>query len=102
MLDVYGDSDYVAALPAVRSEVAVPLRSGRLLVGLLNVESERVLPGAAADLVQPLASVLAPLAILAGSYATIAMLLGADAIAFLDAQDVRYLLVAADGAIVEG
>ena len=43
------------------------------------------------------ASVVAPLAILAGSYATIAMLRGASAPAFLDAQGVQYLLVAADG-----
>ena len=45
------------------------------------------------------ASVVAPLAILAGSYATIAMLLECAAEAFLAAQDVRYLLVGADGAI---
>jgi len=47
-------------------------------------------------------SVVAPLAILAGSYATIAMLLGRDAEAFLDPYDVRYLLVDADGALVSG
>ena len=46
------------------------------------------------------ASVVAPLAILAGSYATIAMLQGPDAERFLIAQRVRYLLVAADGAVV--
>ena len=45
------------------------------------------------------ASVIAPLAILAGSYATIAMLLGAGAESFLDAQGADYLLVAADGSI---
>jgi FAD:protein FMN transferase len=45
------------------------------------------------------ASVIAPLAILAGSYATIAMLLGAAAVSFLDAQGADYLLVAADGSI---
>jgi diguanylate cyclase (GGDEF)-like protein len=61
VLDVRADPDYVDALPAVRSEVAVPLRAGGLVVGLLNVESERVVPDAAVDLVQPLASVLAPL-----------------------------------------
>ena len=46
------------------------------------------------------ATVVAPLAILAGSYATIAMLLAADAPAFLAQQHVRYLLVRADGSIV--
>ena len=46
------------------------------------------------------ASVIAPLAILAGSYATIAMLLAADAEAFLEQQHVRHLLVRADGATV--
>jgi FAD:protein FMN transferase len=43
-------------------------------------------------------SVVAPLAIVAGSAATIAMLLGADAAAFLEAQGVRWLGIAADGA----
>ena len=42
-------------------------------------------------------SVVAPLAVLAGSYATIAMLLGASAGAFLDAQELRYWAVEADG-----
>ncbi len=42
-------------------------------------------------------SVIAPLAVLAGSYATIAMLLGASARAFLDAQAVRYWIVESDG-----
>ena len=46
------------------------------------------------------ATVVAPLAILAGSYATIAMLLAADAPAFLAQQHVRYLLVRADGSVV--
>jgi thiamine biosynthesis lipoprotein len=44
-------------------------------------------------------SVVAPLAVLAGSYATIAMLLGASARAFLDAQKVRYWAVEADGTL---
>ena len=39
--DVRADPDYVAALPGVVSELAVPLRSGRNVVGVLNVESER-------------------------------------------------------------
>jgi thiamine biosynthesis lipoprotein len=46
------------------------------------------------------ASVVAPLAIVAGSYATIAMLLGEDAQPFLDAQRVGYRLVRADGSVV--
>ena len=46
------------------------------------------------------ASVVAPLAILAGSYATIAMLLAGEAEAFLERQRVRYLLVRADGSVV--
>ena len=45
-------------------------------------------------------TVVAPLASLAGSYATIAMLLARDAPTFLAQQDVRHLLVAADGSIV--
>jgi len=46
------------------------------------------------------ATVVAPLAILAGSYATIAMLLGADAPAFLAQHRVTHLLVRADGTVV--
>jgi thiamine biosynthesis lipoprotein len=42
-------------------------------------------------------SVAAPLAILAGSYATIAMLLEGDAKPFLETLDVPYLMVAQDG-----
>jgi thiamine biosynthesis lipoprotein len=44
-------------------------------------------------------SVVAPLAIVAGSYATIGMLLERDARAFLDAQSVRYLLVGPEGTL---
>jgi thiamine biosynthesis lipoprotein len=46
-------------------------------------------------------TVLAPLAVVAGSYATIAMLLEASAVAFLERQRVSYLMVAADGSRVE-
>ncbi len=60
--DVRADPDYVAALPGVVSELAVPLRSGRSIVGVLNVESERALPDDAADALGPLARALAPLA----------------------------------------
>jgi thiamine biosynthesis lipoprotein len=44
-------------------------------------------------------SVAAPLCVVAGSCATIAMLRGAGAAAFLDAQSVAWLGVAADGTI---
>ena len=60
--DVRSDPDYVAALPGVGSELAVPLRAGRIVVGALNIESERPLPDGAAALVRPLVSALAPLA----------------------------------------
>jgi diguanylate cyclase (GGDEF)-like protein len=60
--DVTADPDYVAALPGVVSELAIPLRRGRTIVGILNVESERALPDGAADAVRPLARALAPLA----------------------------------------
>ncbi len=60
--DVRTDPDYVAALPGVVSELAIPLRSGRNVVGVLNVESERPLPDGAADALRPLARALTPLA----------------------------------------
>ncbi len=60
--DVTSDPDYVAALPGVVSELAIPLRVGRTVVGLLNVEAERALPDGAAAALRPLARVLAPLA----------------------------------------
>ena len=52
----------MAALPGVTSELAIPLRSGQTVVGILNVESERALPDGAADAVRPLTRALAPLA----------------------------------------
>ncbi len=58
--DVRSDREYVAARPGVVSELAVPLRIGRRLVGVLNVEAERELPRDAADAVRPLARALAP------------------------------------------
>jgi diguanylate cyclase (GGDEF)-like protein len=58
--DVDSDGDYVGALPGVRCELAVPLRAGRLVVGVLNLESEHALPDDAAGLVHPLASALTP------------------------------------------
>ncbi len=44
-------------------------------------------------------SILAPLAIAAGSYATVAMLKQADGIEFLDASGLAYLAIAADGSV---
>ena len=46
------------------------------------------------------ASVVAPLTILAGSYATIAMLAGDRAPDFLDTQRVRYLLIDSNGRLI--
>ncbi len=43
-------------------------------------------------------SVVAPLAVVAGTHSTIAMLLGRDAPAFLEARGVAWLAIAADGA----
>ena len=60
--DVRADPDYVAALPGVVSELAIPLSSGRSIVGILNVESERALPDGAADALEPLVRALAPVA----------------------------------------
>jgi diguanylate cyclase (GGDEF)-like protein len=60
--DVRADPDFVATLPGILTELAVPLRVGRSVVGALNIESERALPDGAVNLLQPLASVLAPLA----------------------------------------
>ena len=60
--DVKLDADYVPALPGVVAELAVPLRSSRTVVGVLNVEAERALPDGAADALRPLVRALAPLA----------------------------------------
>ena len=60
--DVTADPDYVAALPGVLSELAVPLRSEGTIVGVLNVEAERALPDGAAEAVRPLGGALAPFA----------------------------------------
>jgi diguanylate cyclase (GGDEF)-like protein len=60
--NVHSDPDYLGALPGVSAELAIPLRVGEAVVGVLNVESERPLPESAAELVRPLAAVLAPLA----------------------------------------
>lgn len=47
-------------------------------------------------------SVRAPLAVAAGAFATIAMLMGPDARAWLDARAVSYLLVGPDGEVTPG
>jgi diguanylate cyclase (GGDEF)-like protein len=60
--DVHADPDYLQALPSIGSEVAVPLRAGRVVVGVLNLESERSLPEGVLEVIAPLASALAPLA----------------------------------------
>ncbi len=58
--DVREDPDYVAALPGVTSELAIPLLSGRAVVGILNIESERTLPDEAAEALRPLTRALTP------------------------------------------
>jgi diguanylate cyclase (GGDEF)-like protein len=60
--DVHADPDYLGALPAVGWELATPLHVGEAVVGVLNVESERPLPENTAELLRPLAAILAPLA----------------------------------------
>ena len=60
--DVHSDPDYVAALPGVMSELAIPLRSGRAVVGVVNLESERALPDGAVEALRPLVRALTPLA----------------------------------------
>lgn len=57
---VHADPDYLAALPAVDSAVAAPLRSGRATVGVFNLESERPLPQETLKLLRPLTAALAP------------------------------------------
>jgi diguanylate cyclase (GGDEF)-like protein len=59
VLDVRTDPDYFGPLPGIGSELAVPLRFGRVPIGVLNLESERALPSGAAGLVRPLSSALA-------------------------------------------
>ena len=58
--DVKADPDYVAAHPRVQSEVAMPLRTGNSIVGILNIESERSLPDHAEEMFVELAAALAP------------------------------------------
>ena len=60
--DVHADADYVQALPGVISELAIPLRAGRDVIGVINVESERALAGGAVEALGPLVRALSPLA----------------------------------------
>jgi L-methionine (R)-S-oxide reductase len=58
--DVGVDPDYVEGLPGVQSELSVPLVAGDVVVGVLNIESERALPADGLELVLPLVQVLTP------------------------------------------
>ena len=60
--DVNADPEYVPALPGVVSELAIPLSSGRSVVGVLNIESERALPDGAEEALRPLVRALTPVA----------------------------------------
>jgi diguanylate cyclase (GGDEF)-like protein len=60
--DLGSDPDYLGVLPSVVTELAIPLRAGGAIVGMLNVESELALPDEAATLLEPLAAALTPLA----------------------------------------
>jgi diguanylate cyclase (GGDEF)-like protein len=60
--DVRSDPDYLPALPGIGAELALPLHVAGEVVGALNLESERGLPESAAELLEPVASALAPLA----------------------------------------
>nr|MBA3566660.1 diguanylate cyclase [Actinomycetota bacterium] len=46
----------------ILTELAIPLHVGRVVVGVLNIESKRALPDGAEHLIRPLASALVPLA----------------------------------------
>jgi diguanylate cyclase (GGDEF)-like protein len=58
--DVHADTDYLGAVPTVVAEVAVPLRAGREVCGVLDLEFERSIPDGVLALVRPLATTLAP------------------------------------------
>jgi diguanylate cyclase (GGDEF)-like protein len=58
--DVTVDPDYIEALPSVVSEIASPLRRGRVTVGIFNLDSERPLPDGTLRLLRPLAAALVP------------------------------------------
>ncbi|MBA3566767.1 MAG: GAF domain-containing protein, partial [Actinobacteria bacterium] len=56
--DVRADPDFVPTLPGILTELAIPLHVGRVVVGVLNIESKRALPDGAEHLIRPLASAL--------------------------------------------
>jgi diguanylate cyclase (GGDEF)-like protein len=58
--DVAADPDYFEGRPGLVSEIAVPLRVGRVLVGVLNMEFDCQLPEGVLEHVRPLAAALAP------------------------------------------
>jgi len=60
VIDVHSDPDYLEVLPGVASEATIPLRVDRVTVGVLNLDSERPLPGTTLKLLRPLAAALAP------------------------------------------
>jgi diguanylate cyclase (GGDEF)-like protein len=74
VLDVGGDPDYVQGLPGVQSELSVPLVDGDIVVGVLNIESERALPVDGLSLVDPLAAALTPEALRAATTLDLAAL----------------------------
>jgi diguanylate cyclase (GGDEF)-like protein len=69
--DVLTDPDYVEGLPGIRSELSVPLLADDDVVGVLNVEAERALPGDGLALVEPLVAALAPRAHALGAATTL-------------------------------
>src|SRR5262249_11861034 len=52
--DVTADPEYLGASPAVASELALPLRAGRVVVGVFNLETERPLPEDVVEIMRPL------------------------------------------------
>lgn len=58
--DLAADPDYVDAVRGVASELAIPLRVGDEVVGVVDVETVVPLPRQAARLMRPLAEALAP------------------------------------------
>src|SRR5262249_39969131 len=58
--DVTADPEYLGASPAGAGDLALPLRAGRVVVGVFNLETERPLPEDVAEIMRPLASALVP------------------------------------------
>jgi diguanylate cyclase (GGDEF)-like protein len=58
--DVRSDPEYLGALPAVTAEAALPLRAGREIVGVFNIDSERALPDGTLRVLRRLTAALAP------------------------------------------